>query len=105
MAPQTVVTSIVVVAELKFGAVRKASKRLMHDIEAVLGSIEVLPFDTPADQTYARLRTELERAGTPISGNDMFIAAHALALDCVLVTDNEREFSRVAGLRIENWIR
>jgi len=103
MAPQTVATSIVVAAEMKFGAIRKASKRLMHDVEAVLGSIEIVPLDAPTDLAYARIRTELERAGTPISNNDLWIAAHALALNCTLVTANEREFRRVPGLAVENW--
>jgi tRNA(fMet)-specific endonuclease VapC len=57
-----------------------------------------------AEEVYAELRTELERAGRPIGGNDLLIAAHALALGHTLVTDNEREFARVGGLRRENWL-
>jgi tRNA(fMet)-specific endonuclease VapC len=54
---------------------------------------------------YGRLRVQLEAAGLPIGGNDMLIAAHALATDSVVVTDNQREFARVSGLRVENWLR
>jgi tRNA(fMet)-specific endonuclease VapC len=58
-----------------------------------------------AIQHYARVRIGLERAGSPIGANDLLIAAHALALDAVLVSDNEREFARIDGLRLENWLR
>ena len=60
---------------------------------------------TPIDVVYARARLELEAAGTPIGANDLWIAAHALALDLTLVTANEREFHRVPGLSVENWLR
>ncbi len=59
---------------------------------------------TPVDTHYAKLRTSLEKAGTPIGPNDMLIAAHALSLRLTLVTANEREFSRVDGLKVENWL-
>lgn len=98
-------TSIIVVAELRFGVAKRRSMRLSKQLEAVLEGIDILPFEAPADQAYATLRTHLERTGQPIGANDMLIAAHALALGCTLVTANEREFSRVAGLRIENWRR
>jgi tRNA(fMet)-specific endonuclease VapC len=55
--------------------------------------------------TYGSIRTQLELAGTPIGGNDLLIAAQAMALDFTLVTDNEKEFSRIDGLRVENWLR
>jgi tRNA(fMet)-specific endonuclease VapC len=67
--------------------------------------IDIQPFKAPADAAYAKLRAELETVGAPIGGNDMLIAAHALAIDCAVVTDNERECSRIAGLRVENWLR
>jgi tRNA(fMet)-specific endonuclease VapC len=102
---QRVCTSIIVIAELKYGIAKVGSRRLAIQLAAILGGIDVLPFETPADVAYAELRTRLERAGRPIGGNDMLIAAHALALDLTLVTANEREFSRVPDLRIENWLR
>jgi tRNA(fMet)-specific endonuclease VapC len=105
-----VCTSIIVAAELRYGADKKSSRRLSSQLDAVLGALEVLPFETPADTSYGLLRTSLEKQGTPIGGhdlltNDLLIAAQALALGYVIVTDNEREFSRVEGLRLQNWLR
>ena len=100
-----VCTSVIVAAELRFGAAKKGSARLTRQLEAVLGALEVLSFEAPADVTYGQVRAKLEAAGTPIGGNDLLIAAHAVALGCVVVTDNEREFERVAGLKVVNWLR
>ena len=102
---QSISTSIIVVAELKYGIAKTGSRRFAGQLAAILGGIEVIPFETPADVAYAELRTQLERRGSPIGGNDLLIAAHALALDLTLVTANEREFSRVPKLRVENWLR
>ncbi len=99
-----VCTSIVVAAELRYGAEKKGSLRLTAQLEAVLGALEVLPLETPADKTYGMVRTRLETAGRPIGGNDLLIASQALALGYTLVSDNEREFARVDGLRHENWL-
>jgi tRNA(fMet)-specific endonuclease VapC len=100
-----VFTSVIVAAELRFGALRKRSRRLAAELDGILSELETKPLEAQAALHYGRLRAELEAAGTPISANDMFIAAHALCLDATLVTDNEREFARVEGLRIENWLR
>jgi tRNA(fMet)-specific endonuclease VapC len=97
-------TSIIAAAELRFGAARKGSDRLSTRVEAILVQIPVIDFSPDADRHYAYLRTQLERKGTPISGNDMLIAAHALALDATLVTANTREFARIEGLKLENWL-
>jgi tRNA(fMet)-specific endonuclease VapC len=101
---QKVATSIVCAAELRFGARKKGSARLSAQVEAILDILPVLALDPPADAHYAELRTDLERHGTPIGGNDMLIAAHALTIGAILVTDNVREFERVASLKIENWL-
>ena len=66
--------------------------------------MEILPIKPPTDARYAEIRLTLEKAGTPIGPNDLWIAAHALALDFTLVTDNITKFSRVPGLRVENWL-
>jgi tRNA(fMet)-specific endonuclease VapC len=100
-----VCTSIIVAAELRYGAAKKGSPRLTAQLEAVLGALEVLPFETPADATYGLLRTRLEQAGQPIGGNDLLIAAQAVALRHAIVTDNEREFARIDDLPYENWLR
>jgi len=101
---RNVCTSIIVSCELRFGALKKRSSQLMQKVDNFLNRIEVYPLDLGADRQYAALRDQLESAGTPISGNDMLIAAHALALDCVLVTANVREFRRVPNLVVENWL-
>lgn len=100
-----VCTSIIVAAELRYGAAKKGSPRLTSQLEVVLGALEVLPFEVPADSTYGALRTRLEQAGQPIGANDLLIAAQAIALGYAVVTDNEKEFSRVEDLRLENWLR
>ena len=101
----SVCTSIVVAAELRYGAAKRGSERLTRRVEQLLDQMDVLPFDVPADATYGQVRTQLEKAGTPIGGIDLLIASHALSLGYVVVTDNEREFARVEGLQVENWLR
>ena len=100
----TVCTSIVVACELRFGARKKGSSRLEERVDEVLASLEVLPLDKESDRHYAEIRTHLSRKGRPIGSNDLLIAAHTLALDLILVTDNVDEFARVPGLSIENWL-
>ena len=98
-------TSIIVAAELRYGAAKRGSPRLTAQLEAVLAALEVLPFEAPADAAYGRLRAALEGAGQPIGGNDLLIAAQAVALGHTIVTDNDREFARIAELPRENWLR
>jgi tRNA(fMet)-specific endonuclease VapC len=99
-----VCTSIIVAAELRYGAAKKGSPRLTAQLEAVLGGLDVLPFEAPADAAYGHIRAKLEQGGTPIGGNDLLIAAQAVALGCTIVTGNDREFARIKGLRCENWL-
>jgi tRNA(fMet)-specific endonuclease VapC len=101
----SVCTSIIVAAELRYGAAKKASPRLTAQVDAVLGALDTLPLDFPGDETYGSIRAQLESTGKPIGGNDLLIAAHAVAHDLTLVTDNAKEFSQVSGLRVENWLR
>lgn len=98
-------TSIIVAAELRFGYTKAGSARLERVIEETLENFEIAPWDSPADMAYARIRTLLERAGRKIGQNDMLIAAHAVALGATMVTQNEREFVRVPGLEVENWLQ
>lgn len=100
-----VATSIIVACEMRYGAARKKSPRLSAQLETILGALEILPLESPTDHHYGELRARLESVGKPISANDMLIAAHALALNYTLVTDNVREFSRIKGLKVENWLR
>jgi tRNA(fMet)-specific endonuclease VapC len=101
---EQVATSIIVAAELRYGAAKKGSPRLTAQVEAILGAMEILPFTEPADTVYGTLRAGLERKGQPIGGNDLLIAAQAMSLGFTLVTGNEREFARIDDLRCENWL-
>ncbi len=96
-------TSIIVAAELRFGAKKRGLEELTRRVNAVLNALAILPFVTPADDIYAAIRAYLEEKGTPIGPNDLLIAASAIAQNCILVTKNTREFSRVPGLAIVDW--
>jgi tRNA(fMet)-specific endonuclease VapC len=99
-----VLTSIIVACELRYGAARRGSRRLTRQVEAVLSAMTILPFEMGADRHYAAIRTALEEQGTPIGANDMLIAAQARAIRAVCVTANVAEFTRVRGLKVENWL-
>ncbi len=98
-------TSIVVAAELRYGAAKSDSPILAGRIDQLLNALHIFPLEPETDRHYGRIRSELEKAGTPIGANDLLIAANVLAVDAILVTDNIREFKRVEGLRVENWLR
>jgi tRNA(fMet)-specific endonuclease VapC len=100
-----VCTSIIVAAELRYGSAKKQSARVTAQVQAVLGALEILPFESPADSTYGMLRARLEKAGRPIGANDLLIAAQTLALGYTIVTDNEKEFAQIKDLPRENWLR
>ena len=104
--PATACTSIIVSAEIRFGLRKGASKKLQIQAEKVLEAMamDILPLEKPVDLHYGEIRAFLNQTGKPIGGNDLFIAAHARALDLTLVSANVREFSRVPGLRVENWL-
>ena len=102
--PEAIFTSIVVAAEMRFGVEKKGSDELAARVEALLGHIRIAALDRDADRHYGRIRAQLEREGKTIGANDLMIAAHALALDAVLVTGNVDEFKRVKGLKVENWL-
>lgn len=100
----SICTSIIVACELRFGGEKKQSPLLVQKINDLLQRLEVLTLDPPVDVHYAQIRQYLETQGTPIGPNDLLIAAQTRALDMILVTDNTQEFSRVPGLKVENWI-
>ncbi len=98
--------SAVTYGELIFGVVR--SSRVVQGLAAlsnITNLVPVLPLPEQAGEQYGRLRFDLERRGEIIGSNDLWIAAHALASGLTLVTNNEREFRRVRGLKIENWTK
>jgi len=95
--------SAIVAAELRFGAAKLDSPKFRAAVEAWLAGFDVQPWPLEATHAYARIRNALERAGQPIGGMDLMIAAHAMAEDSVLVTNNAREFLRVPSLAVEAW--
>jgi tRNA(fMet)-specific endonuclease VapC len=102
--PGDLAISSIVESELRYGVQRSAHRRANHArLESLLGAIDSVPFDSKAAVFYGKIRSVLEASGTPIGPNDLLIAAHALALELVLVTDNVAEFGRVASLKVENW--
>jgi tRNA(fMet)-specific endonuclease VapC len=98
--------SSITLSELEYGAA-KSSRPEQNRIALAefLAPLEILSYDDMAAMEYGRIRAVLERQGTPVGSMDMLIAAHALSLNCTLVTNNEREFSRVLSLKIENWAK
>ncbi|WP_246041356.1 type II toxin-antitoxin system VapC family toxin [Peteryoungia ipomoeae] len=96
--------SSIVASELRFGILKRGSERLAYLVETILDRIEILPYEDKEASHFADIRLDLERGGKPIGTTDLFIAAHARSLDLTLVTANVREFARVPGLKIENWV-
>lgn len=99
-----VAVSVIVAGELQFGIEKEQSALQRANLRTLLGEIASLPLEPAVAATYAQVRAKLERLGTPIGANDLWIAAHALSLDMTLVTANVDEFARVEGLRVENWL-
>lgn len=104
-APSTLRMSAITLAELRFGAAKSAQpKRAVTNLNAILSKVGVLPFDEPATARYGELRALLERRGSAIGPLDTLIAAHALSLRWTLATHNVREFRRVPGLAVSDWL-
>lgn len=97
-------TSIIVAAELRYGALKSGSDQLKKNVAGLLASIPVLPFEPDADGDYAAIRDHLTRRGQLIGPNDLLIAAQARSKRLTVVTANLREFNRVPGLAVENWL-
>jgi tRNA(fMet)-specific endonuclease VapC len=96
--------SAITLSELEYGVAKSTMPQQNKlALAEFLAPIEILPYDDMTARQYGELRAHLEKRGTPIGSLDMLIAAHALSLKCTLVTNNEVEFQRVPGLRIENW--
>jgi len=101
----SVCTSVIVAAEIRYGAAKSNSASLAQRIDLILSAVEILPLETPADDHYAAIRHHLTRQGILIGPNDLLIAAHALANNLTVVTANVGEFSRVPGLKVEDWLQ
>jgi tRNA(fMet)-specific endonuclease VapC len=95
--------SAITVAELRFGADKRNSRRIHRAIDAFLSGVDVLSFDAAAAVKFGVVGSALASSGVPIGQMDTLIAAHALSVNATLVTNNEKRFTKVAGLKIENW--
>lgn len=102
--PSEVCMSAVTLAELRYGADRVRSRRLRSLIDTFRRSVNVLPFDTAAAESFGPVAAALAKRGEPIGTFDTLIAAHALSCGVTLVTNNTKHFRRVAGLRLANWL-
>jgi tRNA(fMet)-specific endonuclease VapC len=103
-SPEDIALSVISEAELRAGAAKSASPvKTLRLLEHFLRPLSILEFSSGDAAAYAQVRAKLERAGTPIGPLDTLIAAQAAARKLVLVTNNEREFGRVAGLHLQNW--
>lgn len=100
-----VALSAIVAGEVEFGLAKRPSPRREAIYRGFVARKPILPVDERVPEHYGRVRAHLDQRGTPIGSNDLWIAAHALAENLTLVTDNDREFTRVPGLRVENWLR
>jgi tRNA(fMet)-specific endonuclease VapC len=104
--PDDLCLSAVAMAELRYGAEKSRRKRFNHRLlDTLAQEVRCVDFDVDAATTYGEVRTALEKRGRPLGAYDMLIAAHALALGLILITDNEREFKQVRSLAVENWRR
>jgi tRNA(fMet)-specific endonuclease VapC len=99
-----VAISTIVAGEIMFGLAKNPTPALLARIDGFLQRIAVIPLERDVAAAYAETRADLERRGRPIGANDLWIAAHARALDLTLITANTGEFSRVKGLSVENWL-
>jgi tRNA(fMet)-specific endonuclease VapC len=103
-SPEELAISAVSIAELMYGAEKSQHPvKARRAVERIANFLRVLPFDEGAAKVYGRVRSQLEKLGTPIGALDTLIGAHALSARATLVTNNVREFERIPGLRVENW--
>lgn len=105
LEPQEVGISAIVVSELGYGVAKsqrvEANTKRLTDF---LSPFKITPYGHAAAEVYGSIRSELEKAGNLIGREDLLIAAHAIAADVTLITNNEKEFRRVSGLKVENWL-
>jgi tRNA(fMet)-specific endonuclease VapC len=102
--PSQIAISSLTLGELRFGAEKRKSRKLHKLVDVFAETVDTLPFDAVAANQFGKLCALLERRGTPIGTIDTMIAGHAQALDRVLVTNNAKRFTRVPGLKLENWL-
>lgn len=106
IAPGQIALSVITLAELEYGARKSAAvEKNLSSLHQFSIPFDILPFDYNATVEYGIIRADLEAKGTPVGPLDTLIAAHAKSLNYILVTNNEKEFSRVNGLQVENWVK
>lgn len=106
LEPGSVAISSITLAELQYGIAKSSNPTKNQEaLDKFLTPIELIDFDSSATAVYGKIRAGLEKSGTPIGPLDLLIAAHAKSKELTLVTNNEREFDRIPGLRIENWTK
>lgn len=104
-SPSEIKLPSITVAELFYGAEKSKAKARNRDIvDRFVSTFEILPFDDSCSRVYGKIRTSLEKSGTPIGAMDLLIASIAISHNSVLVTNNSREFKRVKGLQVANWV-
>lgn len=104
-ADENIAVTSITVAELLFGAKKISSQKILKKIDAILKRVTIIDFDENSAVFYSDIRNKLEKAGTPIGNMDILIASCALSKKAILVTNNEKHFSYIEGLKIENWTK
>lgn len=105
LKPGEALLSVITYGELLYGAEKSVARaKAMQLLQELVGYLPVLPLPADVGEAYGVIRAELERNGEAIGNNDLWIAAHARAAKLILVTNNEREFRRIKGLKVQNWI-
>ena len=105
LSPDEFGINLIVACEIEYGLMKRDSARLRRQVEAILSATPMLDLPTGITRCYGEIRSALEKRGTPIGPNDLLIAAHGLAADITVVSGNDREFRRVNGLNVENWLQ
>ena len=106
LKPGQIVMSAITYGELHYGACKSNQRaKALMELKELIQDIPVESLDSTAARLYGEIRTKLEETGRLIGNNDLWIGAHAMALDVTLATNNEREFKRIAGLSVENWTK
>ena len=90
-------------AEIFYGLEKKGSDKLFNKVNSIMGKLSIIDFDVSQSEFYGKIRVELEKSGTPIGDMDMLIAASAFSIGAILVSHNKKHFSKISGLKIEDW--
>ena len=95
--------SAITYAELRFGLEKKGSEKLFNEVSTILGKLSIIDFNSSQSEHYGKIRLKLEKSGTPLGDMDMLIAAAALSAGAILVSHNVKHFSKVEGIKVEDW--